>query len=220
MLRLLVISRVNAYCEGLRKLLEDDNRVASARIAAETPEQLTSIDVKDIDVILYEVANPETARGIRHLASIFKHLQIVAFAVPDCEKTVVACAESGAAGIVSAEASVEEIVTCADAATQGELRCTTRVAGALLRRVADLARPEQNHDPVALLTPREVMLLECIERGMSNKEIARKLGIELSTVKNHVHNILEKLRVQRRGQAAALLHGRRQTSERSGLRAS
>jgi DNA-binding NarL/FixJ family response regulator len=55
------------------------------------------------------------------------------------------------------------------------------------------------------LTARERHILELIDQGFSNKEIATQLCIEVSTVKNHVHNILEKLHVNRRSQAAALM---------------
>jgi len=59
--------------------------------------------------------------------------------------------------------------------------------------------------PEAALTSREQDIIALIDRGLSNKEIARQLKISLPTVKNHVHNILEKLPVGRRGVAAALL---------------
>ena len=59
--------------------------------------------------------------------------------------------------------------------------------------------------PEAALTSREQHIIALIDRGLSNKEIARQLKISLPTVKNHVHNILEKLQVRRRGAAAALL---------------
>jgi DNA-binding NarL/FixJ family response regulator len=55
-------------------------------------------------------------------------------------------------------------------------------------------------------TVRERQILSLVEQGLTDKEIARSLGIELATVKNHVHNVLEKLRVSRRGQAAARLN--------------
>jgi DNA-binding NarL/FixJ family response regulator len=53
------------------------------------------------------------------------------------------------------------------------------------------------------LTPREREILRLLEEGLANKEIAQRLGIEVATVKNHVHNILEKCQVHRRGEAAA-----------------
>ena len=57
------------------------------------------------------------------------------------------------------------------------------------------------------LTAREREIAELIEQGFSNKEIAERLEIGLPTVKNHVHNILTKLKATRRGQAAAMLRG-------------
>ena len=58
------------------------------------------------------------------------------------------------------------------------------------------------------LTSRELEVVELIERGLSNKEIGSELHIEVTTVKNHVHNILEKLQVRRRGDAVATVRGR------------
>ena len=59
----------------------------------------------------------------------------------------------------------------------------------------------------ARLTRRETEIVQLIDQGLSNKEIAQRLGIDIYTVKNHVHNILEKLRVHRRGEAAARMRG-------------
>ena len=66
------------------------------------------------------------------------------------------------------------------------------------------------------LTKRELEILALIDQGLSNKEIARRLCIELPTVKNHVHNVLEKLQVSRRADAAALVK-RQGLWERAGL---
>jgi DNA-binding NarL/FixJ family response regulator len=73
-----------------------------------------------------------------------------------------------------------------------------------MRRVADLAA---NGDPASVgdLTTRELEVGELIEKGLSNKEIATQLSIAVTTVKNHVHSILERLKVQRRGEAASLV---------------
>ena len=72
--------------------------------------------------------------------------------------------------------------------------------------MAILAAEHSNDSLMACLTSRELRILELIEKGFSNKEIAHSLKIEIATVKNHVHNILQKLHVSRRGEAAALKH--------------
>jgi DNA-binding NarL/FixJ family response regulator len=73
----------------------------------------------------------------------------------------------------------------------------------LVRRVSALAQGVVENCRDDDLTPRERTIVGLIDDGLSNKEIARRLGIELSTVKNHVHRILEKLHASRRAQAAA-----------------
>jgi DNA-binding NarL/FixJ family response regulator len=72
--------------------------------------------------------------------------------------------------------------------------------------------------PLEALTAREREILRLIDDGCSNKEIAQRLSIEVTTVKNHVHHILEKLGVRRRAEAAAALRRRRHQAETHHLR--
>jgi DNA-binding NarL/FixJ family response regulator len=90
-----------------------------------------------------------------------------------------------------------------------EMACSPRIAAALLRRVASLAVERSPWPSGARLTARELEVLGLIDEGLSNKQIAGRLCIELATVKNHVHNILEKLQVGRRSEAAlqVRMHG-------------
>ena len=81
--------------------------------------------------------------------------------------------------------------------------CSSRVAKILLDQESfqqDMITP-QNDSP---LTKQQVNVLQLLESGISNKEIARRLHIETATVKNHVHHILQKLQVHSRGEAAAV----------------
>jgi DNA-binding NarL/FixJ family response regulator len=74
--------------------------------------------------------------------------------------------------------------------------------------VAALAADAAPTPPVTALTVREREIARLVEDGLSNKQIAGRLGIEVATVKNHVHNLLEKLQVHRRGEAVARLRRR------------
>jgi len=86
------------------------------------------------------------------------------------------------------------------------VRCSPKATAALVRRVATETRQMQGMRSALLrLTRREREIAALIERGYSNKDIARALDIQLSTVKNHVHKILDKLDVSNRGQAVACL---------------
>jgi DNA-binding NarL/FixJ family response regulator len=82
-----------------------------------------------------------------------------------------------------------------------------------VRRLALLAGRQVSKEPNTHITDREQEILSLIDEGLSNKQIATRLLIEVATVKNHIHNILEKLGAKRRGEAAALM--RRQGFRRS-----
>jgi two-component system, NarL family, nitrate/nitrite response regulator NarL len=99
-----------------------------------------------------------------------------------------------------------------------ELTCSPRAAASLYRRVAALSRGDPDpvgagnghandnggsHVPGVALSRRELQIAHLVDCGLTNKQIGRELGIEAATVKNHVHNICEKLHVHRRGEAAA-----------------
>jgi DNA-binding CsgD family transcriptional regulator len=116
----------------------------------------------------------------------------------------VACAEAGVVGYVGAEGSLDDVTAAIEGAARGEPRCTPQVVAALLRRVAALAgevRPTRVGLPA--LTGREHQVVALIEAGLSNKEIARRLHVEVATVKNHVHNILKKLQARSRVEIVA-----------------
>jgi DNA-binding NarL/FixJ family response regulator len=131
--------------------------------------------------------------------------KIVAFAVADSDEEVIACAEAGISGYISHRGSVEDVVAAVDAAVFGELHCSPRTSALLFSRIAQVCG---KRDPLVgqeILTSREKEIVALVERGLSNKEIARSLRIGTATVKNHIHNILNKLDVRRRGEAAAWL---------------
>ena len=83
--------------------------------------------------------------------------------------------------------------------------CSAGVAGSIIRRLRQLAivaPEERNGDMSGRLTSREQEIAELIAQGLSNKLVARRLHIEVSTVKCHVHSILDKLKLERRGNVA------------------
>ncbi len=156
------------------------------------------------DVILLDTAPANADTRIRALLSALPDVRVVALAVPNHETEILALAEAGIAGFVTSDASVAELVAAIESVARGEALCTPSVTAALMRRLASLARSWAEADPIEPLTLREREILELIDEGLSNKQIAQRLRIQLPTVKNHVHHILGKLGVQRRAEAAAL----------------
>jgi DNA-binding NarL/FixJ family response regulator len=139
---------------------------------------------------------------------------VVGIAVPDGEDDVIACAEAGLSGYVTRTDSIAATVEAIESVARGELVTTPRMAAALLQRVRNLATSAPAPGAVRL-TPREREIADLLGDGHSNKAIAQRLHIEPTTVKNHVHNILAKLGVSRRADAAqrlrALPRARRET---------
>jgi two-component system, NarL family, nitrate/nitrite response regulator NarL len=127
---------------------------------------------------------------------------VVALGVSEDPDEVLECAEAGVAGYVSRRATVEDLVKTIEGVERGELCCSPRMAAEMFHRVAALAAG-QAAARLFPLTVREQAIVQLISRGLSNKEIAHALSIEVATVKTHVHHILEKLGVPRRAAVAA-----------------
>jgi two-component system, NarL family, nitrate/nitrite response regulator NarL len=143
------------------------------------------------------------------IAGAAPHAQVIAVGVFETEQQVIACAEAGVAGYLLRHESLAQLGAVVQSVLRGETICSPQVAATLLRRVATLAAERRSADGTAQLTVREREVLQLVDLGMSNRDIAERLSIEVRTVKNHVHNILEKLQVHRRGEAAARLRAGR-----------
>jgi DNA-binding NarL/FixJ family response regulator len=117
--------------------------------------------------------------------------------------------EAGATGYVLKDHSLEDLIETVRAAQDGKVFVSPQIAAALMKRLSDLAQMfsdvENNVTDTTNLTARELEVLELIGKGMTNQQIAKKLVVEIGTVKNHVHSILEKLNVKTRDEAAAYL---------------
>src|SRR5262249_30263726 len=132
-------------------------------------------------------------------------IPVIALAMVEAEQEILTWAEAGIAGFVPRSASISDIIRTMSLAVRGEQNCSARVSGSMIRRLRQLAvlTREQRYGPVVGgLTAREHEIVELIAQGLSNKVIARRLHIEVATVKCHVHNILDKLKLQRRGNVA------------------
>jgi DNA-binding NarL/FixJ family response regulator len=177
--------------------------------AVENSQQLKSLlDTASPDVLLVDYGTAGSVSAIHLVAHQHENTCVIAFSVPETEHHVVECVEAGAASYVPRDGSLEDLTTAIRGALRGELYCRPRIAAMLSRRLATVVSSRDHGVFGASLTDREREIVELIEQGLSNKEIAGRLNIRLATVKNHVHSILEKLNVHRRSAAAALMHGR------------
>jgi two-component system, NarL family, nitrate/nitrite response regulator NarL len=203
--RIIIVSDIRLYREALALGLARVDRVVVVGVADTVASALTCIAEKNPDVALLDFAMPDALALPHAIAAAGIRVKVVAFSVADSEDEVCECAEAGIAGYVARNGSKEDLIAAVENAVRGEVHCSPRVAASLFRRLAARVQTTSQRPPEVALTSREQDIIALIDRGLSNKEIARQLKISLPTVKNHVHNILEKLQVSRRGAAAALL---------------
>lgn len=207
MIRVLIVADIRLYREGLADALARREALQVVGAAGSREGAIAALDECHPDVVLVDMAMLEGQATARALLEHAPDLRVVVLAVPELERDVLNCAELGVSGLVPRDASLDELVATLECAAHGEVRCSPRMTATILRRLATLAAERGSARLEVLLTAREREVIELIDRGLSNKEIARRLGRSLPTIKQHVHNILEKLQVHRRGEAAARARG-------------
>ena len=119
------------------------------------------------------------------------------------EEDLFAAVRAGATGYLLKEVSIDEVADAVRAVARGQALVTPSMATKLLGEFNVLSRRvDEQHGTRRRLTDREIEVLRLVAKGMSNKDIAAELVIAENTVKNHVRNILEKLQVRSRIEAA------------------
>jgi two-component system nitrate/nitrite response regulator NarL len=206
-IRILIVAHIRLYREGLAQVLTHQPALIVVGMAASRDEAVAAAEALHPDILLLDLTMAESRDLVRQLQALGSSVKVVAIGLIEAEGEVLSCAEIGVAGYVPREGSLEDLVAAVESVGRGELLCSPQVAGTLLRRLAALALQRGPESEGPRLTLREREIVGLIDRGLSNKDIARQLGIEVATVKNHVHNILEKLSVRRRGEAAAKVRG-------------
>jgi two-component system nitrate/nitrite response regulator NarL len=201
-IRVFVVSDVRFYREGLERVLASKGQLVVLGTAAGTSAGLQLVAELRPDVVLLDTTMAEAVWTAQQLAVTTPATKIVALAVPEAEGDLIALIEAGVLGYVTREQTLDEVVAAIISVAHEETACSPQVRTLVVKRVRSLAS-EFRPGVKARLTRREGEILDLIARGLSNKEIAHELNIERATVKNHVHNILEKLQVRTRAAAVA-----------------
>ncbi len=201
MTRIFLVGDVLLNREALALLLVRDGRLEVS--AHGGVSDVTLVERSSADVIVVDTAGPDGVDTVWRIAAN-TDAPIVALGAPDDDEHVIALVELGVMGFVERNANLDDLVAVVASASRGEAGFPPRIATMLLRRVSALGSGRTAVD-VGALTAREGQVAKLIAEGLSNKEIATRLCIEVATVKNHVHNILEKLGVSRRFDAVERL---------------
>ena len=204
LIRLYLVSQTRLYRDGLADELAQRPRLELVGKAPAALDALDEIEASHPDVVLVDGDAPEGVEAVRAVTAIAE-AKVIVLGLGESEGDLIAFAEAGMAGYVSREGSLHDLVAAIESVARGEMLCSPRAAATLLRRVTSLAAERPPTQPFARLTKRQLEIVRLIEQGLTNKEIARRLCIELPTVKNHLHSIFEKLDVHRRGEVASVL---------------
>ena len=206
-IRIVIVAPTRLYRDGVAQVLAESPALDVVGTARDAASGAAAIQAAAADVVLVDVA---LTASLPALVGAARNAKVIAFGVARDEEQVIACAEAGVDGYVECDASLDDLERVLRGAVRDEAVCAPWMTGALLRRVSTLARDRSNGTPpdAQRLTLREREVMALVDEGLSNKQIARHLSIELPTVKNHVHNVLEKLEVRGRLEAAARVRGR------------
>lgn len=171
-----------------------------------------------IDVVVVDCDLSDAMDMQRDLKQDQSELKVVMLTHSNNTDVVFNCVLAGVEGVITNNDSMQDLKQCILSVHSGHL-CYPANSYSILQQTAQhsaakQSKQESNHAPNSAfpleikpetrLTFRQVKVMRLVEQGCSNKEIARKLNIELCTVKNHVHHILDKLRVKNRCEAASL----------------
>ena len=205
-IRVVIAHGVRVLREGLAALLQQwpELAVVDITLGVEAHEYHKNNGL--IDLVLLDVAWEDTAVAdkIKEAKSRYGGAKVIAMGVSDSPSEILACIEAGALAYTSQDSSLQQLVDTIRMVHIGQATCPPDISALLFERIALLKgqlRPAED-DRLSKLTPRELETLQLVSVGLSNREIATHLTLELQTIKNYVHSILEKLRVNNRREAA------------------
>ncbi len=202
--RVLIVDDHDLFRSGLRNLLEDEG-VRVVGEAAAGQEALTIVREVAPDVVVMDLNMPGMGgvEATRHISTIAPLTRVVMLTISDQDNDVIDAILAGACGYLLKDSSIQELIAGIKAASLGESLSSPTIASKVLQRVrASSTQPEIESTIRAELSDREIEVLKLIANGKDNAMIAGELHISPKTVKNHISNILMKLQIDNRIQAA------------------
>ena len=201
MIRVLVVHQTRLISSIITRVLNEEEDIAVVAHATTTEEALRRLDETRCEIVLVAATLPENGalEVTKAVAEMDVPTKVLVIGLPKSKNAILQYVAAGASGYVLQEVTTERLLDHIRAASHDEAIISPDIAAALMEHVNELAQISTQ------LTPREREVLELIGDDYSNQQIADELYIEVGTVKNHVHNILKKLDVSSRHEAAAFL---------------
>jgi DNA-binding NarL/FixJ family response regulator len=189
--------------QGLRRLLEDEPDIEVVGEAANGLEAIAVTRALAPDLVLMDVVMPRLngLEATKQIKQSNPATAILVLSAHDDDRYVLGLLEAGAAGYLLKSATAQEVIHAMRAVHAGEAVLHPAIAGRLLSRASRPPTRMVAAQGNELLTEREVEVLRCAARGLSNKEIASQLVLSVPTVKAHLVNIFNKMGVGSRTEA-------------------
>jgi NarL family two-component system response regulator LiaR len=187
--------------KGIRELLETEPGIEVAGEAANGRDAVADVDQLHPDVVLMDLVMPEMdgIEAIRQIRAKDPEARILVLTSFSTDDKVFPAIKAGALGYLIKDTGADELVQAILQIHKGEPTLHPDIAQKLLKEISEPASAPSSADP---LTPREVDVLRHLARGLNNQEIADELVVSVATVYTHVSNILAKLHLASRTQAA------------------
>jgi len=205
MIKILLADDHRMIREGLRSLLEAEGDIEVVGECADGLEAVDLIVELVPDLVLMDVSMPGVSgiEATRRARSLVPSVKVAILTVSESDDDLFAAVRAGATGYLLKEVSIEELPAAVRAVARGHSLISPSMATRLLGEFNALSRRvEEQRGTAPRLSDRELEVLRLVARGLSNKDIAAELVIAENTVKNHVRNILEKLQLRSRMEAA------------------
>jgi len=202
--RVLLVDDHDLFRTGLRNLLEE----RGVQVVGEAGQGADAVRlVREVapDVVVMDLNMPGMSgiEATRQIAAIAPLTRVLVLTISDQDEDVLQAILAGACGYLLKDSSVDELIRGISAAAVGESIISSAIAGKVLQQVrATAGAPEAGEAIRAELSERELDVLKLIASGKDNAMIATELHISPKTVKNHISNILMKLQIENRIQAA------------------
>ena len=203
-MRVLLVDDHDLFRTGLRSLLEEQG----VDVVGEAPDgskalELTMELTPDVVVMDLNMPGMNGVEATRQVTTMSPLTRVVVLTISDHDADVLDAILAGACGYLMKDASIQELMAGIRAASLGESLISSHIAGKVLQRVrATSAQPQIAQQIQSELSDREIQVLKLIANGKDNAMIAGELHISPKTVKNHISNILMKLQIENRIQAA------------------
>ena len=205
--RVLIADDQPLFRRGLYVVLGTEDDIEVVGEAEDGYEAIAKCEELAPDVVLMDVRMPKVSgiEATRRIRTTSPSTRVLMLTVSDDEDDLFEAVKAGASGYLLKEISVDEVAAAIRAVSAGQSLISPSMAAKLMGEFSAMAEreaAEATQVPVPSLTARELDVLRLVARGLGNREIAQELFIAENTVKNHVRNILEKLQLHNRMQAA------------------